>query len=65
MSAHGLLAHAWALVRVCWAKLKDSGDGGYTTETVVVIALLVALAITVVGIIAAKVIAKAGALNLG
>jgi hypothetical protein len=40
-------------------------DGGYTTETVVVIALLVALAIAAVAIITAKVLAKAGSLNLG
>lgn len=42
-----------------------SGDAGYTTETVLVTALLVALAITVIAIIVAKVIAAANAINLG
>lgn len=41
------------------------GDAGYTTETVVVIALLVALAIAAVAIITTKVLAKANSLNLG
>ncbi|TQS42811.1 hypothetical protein [Cryptosporangium phraense] len=41
------------------------GDGGYSTETVLVTALLVALAIAVLGIIAAKVLAKANSINLG
>jgi hypothetical protein len=49
--------------RLAW--LHRQGDGGYTTETVVVIALLVALAIAAVGIIAAKVLAKANSLDLG
>jgi hypothetical protein len=40
-------------------------DGGYTTETVVVIALLVALAIAAIAIVTAKVLAKANSLNLG
>ena len=38
---------------------------GYTTETVVVIALLVAMALAAIAIIAAKVLAKANGLNLG
>jgi hypothetical protein len=49
--------------RLAWLRRQD--DGGYTTETVVVIALLVALAITAVGIIAARVLAKANSLDLG
>jgi hypothetical protein len=40
-------------------------DAGYTTETVVITALLALLAITVVGIIVAKVTAKANGINLG
>jgi hypothetical protein len=40
-------------------------DAGYSTEAVVVIALLVAMALAAVGVIAAKVIAKANSLNLG
>jgi hypothetical protein len=45
--------------------LKHRGDAGYTTETVVVIALLVAMALATVAIITAKVLAKANSLNLG
>ena len=41
------------------------GDSGYTTETVVVTALLVVLALTVVGIIVTKVLAKAHSIELG
>ncbi|KAF4406814.1 hypothetical protein [Streptomyces lycii] len=40
-------------------------DAGYTTETIVVTALLAVLALTVVGIIANKVMAKAGGIDVG
>ncbi|MER6146223.1 hypothetical protein ABT174_40570 [Streptomyces sparsogenes] len=40
-------------------------DAGYTTETIVVTALLVILAVTVVGIITAKVLGKANGIDLG
>jgi hypothetical protein len=40
-------------------------EGGYSTEAVVVIALLVAMAITAVGIIAAKVISAAHNISTG
>ncbi|WP_436788889.1 hypothetical protein [Yinghuangia sp. YIM S10712] len=40
-------------------------ERGYSTETVVVTALLVALAIIVIGIIATKVTDKARLINLG
>jgi len=39
-------------------------DDGNSTEQVIIIALLAALAITVISIIAAKVIAKANSINL-
>lgn len=47
------------------ARARRLGESGYTSETVVVIALLVALAIAAVTIITAKVLAKANGLNLG
>jgi hypothetical protein len=55
------------LATVLRARLAQArhNDGGYTTETVVVIALLVALAIAAIALISAKVLAKAGSLNLG
>ncbi|MEV0112549.1 hypothetical protein AB0H77_04715 [Streptomyces sp. NPDC050844] len=54
-----LAAHA-ALVR-----RRVRTDGGYTTETIVVTALLAMLGLTVVGIIVAKVTARANGIDLG
>lgn len=55
------------LARAHMAEIRRNahGDAGYTTETVVVTALLAILAVTVVGIIVAKVVAKAGSIDLG
>jgi hypothetical protein len=47
------------------AVMRAEGDGGYSTEAVVVTALLVALAIAAVAIIAAKVLAKANSISTG
>lgn len=47
------------------AQARRLGDSGYTTETVVVTALLIALAIAAVTIITVKVLAKVNSLNLG
>lgn len=41
------------------------GDAGYTTETILVTALLAILALSVIGIIAAKVLSKANGIDLG
>lgn len=41
------------------------GDAGYTTETILVAALLVILTLTVLGIIVAKVTGKANSIDLG
>ncbi|MGH3719417.1 MAG: hypothetical protein ACRDRI_11390 [Pseudonocardiaceae bacterium] len=46
-------------------ELRRNPDAGYTTETVVVTALLIVAALTVVAIIVAKVTAKANDINLG
>lgn len=54
-----LAAHA-ALVR-----RRAHTDSGYTTETIVVTALLALLGLTVVGIIVAKVTARANGIDLG
>jgi hypothetical protein len=61
----GYLRLAAALLRGRLAQARRGGEAGYTTETVVVIALLVALAIAAIAIITAKVLAKANSLNLG
>jgi hypothetical protein len=64
-----LLRATWTNLRARLAALaaefKQHGDAGYTTETVVVIALLVAMALAAIAIITAKVLAKANGLNLG
>ncbi|MGB6163290.1 MAG: hypothetical protein WBF75_12110 [Pseudonocardiaceae bacterium] len=46
-------------------ELRRDPDAGYTTETVVVTALLIVAALAVVAIIVAKVTAKANGINLG
>jgi multisubunit Na+/H+ antiporter MnhC subunit len=43
----------------------DQRDAGYTTETLVVTALVVTIAVTALGILSAKVIAKANGISLG
>ncbi|MEV0966470.1 hypothetical protein AB0J25_28475 [Streptomyces sp. NPDC049910] len=55
------------LVRTHLAEVRKraQSDAGYTTETIVVTALLAILALAVVGIIVAKVTAKANGINLG
>ena len=64
-SLPGYIRLAAAVLRGRLAQARHDGDAGYTTETVVVTALLVALAIAAIAIIVAKVIAKANGLNLG
>ncbi|WP_239406293.1 hypothetical protein [Frankia sp. Cj3] len=58
-AARALQAHG----RRRWDAARAEPDAGYSTEATIIIALLVALAITVVGIISAKVIAKAHSIS--
>jgi hypothetical protein len=60
-----LLAHLTAEIRRRWRTVRDTRDGGYSTEAVLVTALLVAMALVVIGIIVAKVTSKANDINLG
>ncbi|RZU48778.1 hypothetical protein EV385_0502 [Krasilnikovia cinnamomea] len=60
-----LLSYLTAEIRHRWNAVRDTGDGGYSTEAVLVISLLVVLAIAVIAIVAAKVTAKANSINLG
>ena len=53
------IARMISLLRSRLAEMRAEPDAGYSTEAVVVIALLVAMAVTAVGIIAVKVIAAA------
>jgi hypothetical protein len=58
------LAHL-VRARLADARSRAGQDAGYTTETIVITALLAILAMTVVGIIVAKVTAKASGISLG
>jgi hypothetical protein len=54
------------LLRNRWEQARRApSDAGYTSETVIVTALLVGLAIAVIAILAAKVKHKANVLDLG
>lgn len=56
------LTTAWTWLRQRQHQLRDDG---YSTEAIAVIALLAVLALSVIGIITAKVIAKANSVDLG
>jgi hypothetical protein len=60
-----LIRHMMAILRQRLTDTRAEPDAGYSTETVIVIALLVAMAVTAVGIIAAKVIATANHISTG
>jgi hypothetical protein len=59
-----LFRHLLALIRTRWQMLRAEPEAGYSTETVVVTALLVALAIAVLAIMV-KVTASANNINTG
>ena len=56
-------AHTWN--RVQDLKERAAGENGYTTEAVIAIVALAALALTVTGLLTREVVAKARSLNLG
>lgn len=60
-----LLSYLTAEIRHRCKAVCDTKDGGYSTEAVLVTALLVVLAIAVIAIIATKVTGKANGINLG
>ena len=60
-----VINYLFSEIRHRWHIVKASKDAGYTTETVIGIALLAALAIAVLAIIAAKITSKANSINLG
>ncbi|MFC7305124.1 hypothetical protein ACFQVC_12945 [Streptomyces monticola] len=63
MSIHFIAVRARAWARQI--KKEAAKDAGYSTETVIVTALLVIMGIAVIGIIAAKVMGKAQGIDLG
>lgn len=60
-----LIRRTMSILRQRLTDIRAEPDAGYSTETVIVIALLVAMAITAVGIIAAKVISTANHITTG
>jgi hypothetical protein len=60
-----LIRRLMSLLRQRLSDMRSEPDAGYSTETVIVIALLVAMAVTAVGIIAAKVISTANHISTG
>ena len=60
-----ILRHLLDSLAVRWRALRADPEAGYSTEAVIVTALLAALALTAVGIIVAKVIAKANSISTG
>jgi hypothetical protein len=59
-----LLSYLTAEIRHRWKTVRDTKDGGYSTESVLVTALLVAAAIVIIGVIVNKVKAKADGITL-
>jgi hypothetical protein len=60
-----ILRHFMVMLRTRWQLLRAEPEAGYSTEAVVVIALLVVMAIAAVAIIAAKVLSKANNISTG
>ena len=60
-----IIRHLVEVFGARWRALRAEPEAGYSTETVIVTALLAALALTAVGIIVAKVIAKANSITTG
>lgn len=54
-----ILRHLLAVLHGRWAALRADPEAAYSTEAVIVTALLAALALTAVGIIVAKVVSAA------
>jgi hypothetical protein len=59
------LSYLASELRHRWLAVRATKDGGYSTEAVVVTALLAAAALLVFGIIIAKLVAQANNINLG
>ena len=59
------LRHLFTTLAARWQALRAEPDAGYSTEAVIVTALLAALALAAVGTIVAKVIAKANSITTG
>ena len=60
-----IIRHLMVMLRTRWQVLRAEPEAGYSTETVIITALLVVLAIGAVAIIAAKVLSKANSISTG
>ena len=58
-----IIRHLFAVLHGRWQALRADPDAAYSTEAVIVTALLAALALTAVGIIVAKVVSSANNIN--
>ena len=58
-----IIRHLISLLSDRWRTMREDPDAGYSTEAVIVTALLAALALTAIGIIVAKVIAQANSIS--
>ena len=54
---------AWSVLRTRLAVAKDRGEGGYTTETIIITAMLAALALLAVGLIVTNVTRTASSIK--
>ncbi|MGH3629193.1 MAG: hypothetical protein ACRDYB_00190 [Acidimicrobiales bacterium] len=60
-----ILRHLITVLHDRWDTLRADPEAGYSTEAVIVTALLAALALTAVGIIVAKVVSSANNISTG
>ena len=60
-----VIKHLFQVLLARFQTIRGDPEAGYTTETVIVTALLAALALVAVGIIVTKVIAKANSISTG
>lgn len=58
------LVRAWVMTRVAELRQEDSDRGSNTTETVIWVAAIAVAALIIVGIVIAKLTAKANSINL-
>jgi len=58
-----VIRHLFTMLHGRWQALRADPDAAYSTEAVIVTALLAALALTAVGIIVAKVVSSANNIN--
>ena len=60
-----VLRYVMRIIRQRWETVRAEPEAGYSTEAVIVTALLAALALTAVGIIVAKVVSSANNISTG